>query len=227
MAYVGPFPLPVKAGGTGDLTLTVNGVLIGETTSAIVATAAGTNGQVLIGATGSAPAFATLTSTGATITFTTGANSLNLEATGGSGTTSFVTSSGTATPSSGVIDIIQGLNTLTSGATNVVTIGEPLFRLANNYTALTHSSSPYTVLANDYYLSSDTTAGVLTINLPNAPTTNRLFIIKDRTGQAATNAITVTTVGGSVTIDGSTSYVMSVNYQSISLIFNGTSYEIF
>lgn len=56
-------------------TYTAHGVLLGEGTSSIVATTAGTNGQVLLGSTGADPAFGTLTtSTG--IGFTTGAHSL-------------------------------------------------------------------------------------------------------------------------------------------------------
>jgi hypothetical protein len=59
-------------------TYTTNGVLIGKAASSIVATVAGTNGQLLIGSTGAAPAFGTVTtSTGLTITG--GAASLALD----------------------------------------------------------------------------------------------------------------------------------------------------
>lgn len=85
---------------------------------------------------------------------------------------------------------------------------------------------PYAVLATDYYIRVDTTSS-RTINLPNAPSTNRAYVIKDTTGSAGTNNITVTTPGGVVTIDGSTSYVMNVNYGSAQFLFNGTSYEVF
>lgn len=60
---------------------TAHGVLIGEGSSSVVATAAGTNGQVLIGATGADPAFASITSSGSTLTLTGGANSLNIDVT--------------------------------------------------------------------------------------------------------------------------------------------------
>lgn len=60
-------------------TYTAHGVLLGEGTSSIVATTAGTNGQLLIGSTGADPAFATLTSSGSTITVTGGANTLNID----------------------------------------------------------------------------------------------------------------------------------------------------
>jgi hypothetical protein len=59
-------------------TYTAHGVLLGEGTSSIVATTAGTNGQVLLGSTGADPAFGTITtSTG--VTFTTGAGSLAID----------------------------------------------------------------------------------------------------------------------------------------------------
>jgi hypothetical protein len=96
------------------------------------------------------------------------------------------------------------------------------------YTAITHATgSPYVVLSTDYYISCDPTAGTITINLPNAPTTYREFVIKDRTGQASINNISVTTVGGIVTIDGQTTYKIVGNYGAINLLFNGTSYEVY
>ena len=47
--------LDVANGGTGKTTLTSNGVLIGNGTSAITATAEGATGEVLVGVTGSDP----------------------------------------------------------------------------------------------------------------------------------------------------------------------------
>ncbi len=68
----------VNAGGTGRTLLTTYGVLIGEGSNPINATAAGTNGQLLIGGTAGDPVFATVTSTGSSIAFTPGANSLDI-----------------------------------------------------------------------------------------------------------------------------------------------------
>ena len=96
-----------------------------------------------------------------------------------------------------------------------------------NYTSITTADSPYTVLSTDDYISADATAGPITVRLPDAPSTGRVFIIKDAVGIAATNNITITTVGGAVTIDGSTSFVMNTAYESISVIFGGTNYEVF
>jgi len=88
------------------------------------------------------------------------------------------------------------------------------------------TTTPYTVLTTDYYLSV-ATGTAKTIRLPNAPSTGRVFVIKDTTGSANSNNITVTTVGGVVTIDGSTSYTVNLAYGSLQLVFNGTSYEVY
>ena len=89
------------------------------------------------------------------------------------------------------------------------------------------SSNPYVVLSTDYFISVDTSVLAITVRLPNAPSTNQVFIIKDRTGSANTRNISVTTPGGAVTIDGSTTYTLNQNYSSIQVVFNGTSYEVF
>ncbi len=85
---------------------------------------------------------------------------------------------------------------------------------------------PYTILSTDDFISV-TTASENTVNLPNAPQLGKRYTIKDRTGMGAANPINITTVGGIVTIDGSTSYNMNSNYGSIDVVFNGTSYEVF
>jgi len=94
-------------------------------------------------------------------------------------------------------------------------------------TSVAHAASPYTVLAADEFIAVDCSGGVVTIKLPNAPSTGREIYIKDSKGNAGTNNISVTTVGGTVTIDGQTTYTMSTNYQSISVVFDGSNYEVF
>lgn len=100
MAYKRISPQPIVEGGTGASTLTSNGVLLGNGTSAITATTPGTTGQVLTGVTGSAPTFqapaaSSISITGDTggaltgnaFTFTGGTTGLSF---GGSGTTETV-----------------------------------------------------------------------------------------------------------------------------------------
>lgn len=115
--------------------------------------------------------------------------------------------------------------TITNGAGSI-TIDANSQDFIVNITALDNTDSPYVVLSTDFYMTCNVTSGVLTIQLPNAPTTGRIFVVKDANGNCATNNITVTTVGGVVTIDGSTSFVMNTNYESANFLFNGASYEV-
>lgn len=82
-------------------------------------------------------------------------------------------------------------------------------------------------MPTDEYLSVDCSGGPITLQFPNAATTGRTYIVKDRTGSANSNNITVTTVGGAVNIDGATTYLMNTQYSAIELMGNSTSYEIF
>lgn len=123
--------------------------------------------------------------------------------------------------------ITAGTNISVTNGAGSITIAAGTQSQVVAYTAVNAAASPYTVLSTDYYLGVTPTAGVVSIRLPNAPSTGRIFVVKDSAGTAATNNITVTTVGGAVTIDGATSYVISVNYVAANFIFNGTSYEVY
>lgn len=96
-------------------------------------------------------------------------------------------------------------------------------------TNIDNTDSPYTVLSTDQYISCDVSTDVITVQLPNSTTDGRVIRIKDYTGDASTNNITVTTVGGTVLIDGATSYVMNSDFQAINIVWNNTNtaYEIF
>lgn len=99
---------------------------------------------------------------------------------------------------------------------------------AFNYTNVNHAASPYTVLSTDYYISVDCSGGTVTLRFPNAPTAKQTWIVKDRTGNASTNNISITTPGGIVTFDGQTTYTMNSNYQAINLLANTTpTYEVY
>lgn len=89
------------------------------------------------------------------------------------------------------------------------------------------NTTPYVVLSTDDFMGVDCSGSAITIELPDAPSTGRTFVIKDITGSAATNNITVTTVSGIVLVDGSTSYIMNTNLESVTVLFSGSAYYIF
>jgi len=77
------------------------------------------------------------------------------------------------------------------------------------------SSSPYTVLAADSYITCDATTGPITINLPAATGSGREISVKkiDSTANACTP-----TRAGSDTIDGATSYSLTVQYAASKVV---------
>ena len=85
------------------------------------------------------------------------------------------------------------------------------------------TTSTYTALPTDYFLCVDTATNAVTITLPTG-ILGTVYIIKDCSGDANTNNITVIGTGGQL-VDGSTATINSP-YGSISLVFNGTSWSI-
>lgn len=127
-------------------------------------------------------------------------------------------------PTLGNVNIVGGAGISTTGAGSTLTINLTGTTTVN-YTNV--NTTPYVVLPTDEYLSVDSSGGAITLQLPNAATLGRVFIIKDRTGSAVAHNITITTVGGVVNIDGSPTFVMNTNFESVQVIGNGTAYEIF
>lgn len=86
------------------------------------------------------------------------------------------------------------------------------------------TGATYTVDLRDYYVGINH-AGSVAVTLPTSSTPrDRVFIIKDQSGAAGTNNITVTPATG--TIDGAANFVMNTNYGSITVKFDGTNYFI-
>ena len=83
--------------------------------------------------------------------------------------------------------------------------------------AVTVTTADYAVIVNK------TVGAATTVNLP-AGSTGLTFIIKDGKGDANANNITITPAAGN--IDGSATYVMTSVYQSVSLMYNGTQWNL-
>lgn len=182
-----------------------------------------TDGQLLIGSSVTPNIRVATLTAGSGVAIANGNGTITLSA-GATVATTYATDSGNATPALNTLNVLGGTNgpnIVTSGSGNTVTIR------ADIITYTDPGAYPYTALSTDYYISVTTTAAARTINLPNAPTTRKSYVVKDRVGNAAANNISVTTPGGAVTFDGSTTYTINSNYGSAKFVFNGTSYEVF
>lgn len=113
-------------------------------------------------------------------------------------------------------------------STNIVT-GAGLVTTASLSLWLTQTATSYTVLTTDTIIGVTSTASARTITLPNAALVpNQVFVVKDQSGAAATNNITVKSTAG--TLDGvaaGTGIPINANYGSLSFYSNGTNYFIF
>jgi len=127
---------------------------------------------------------------------------------------------------------IQGIVGVTTTNTEGVTINTSTGQLGSrsltvlpNYSVV--NATPYVVGATVYYMTVDTSTFAITIQLPDAPTQYRTFVIKDSAGNAAALNITVTTVSGVLNIDAAPTFIMNSNYQSIQLVYSGFGYEVY
>lgn len=94
-------------------------------------------------------------------------------------------------------------------------------RVAIKRTAVAAS---YTLLITDYIVAVTSTASARTITLPTASSASGLtFVVKDESGGAGTNAITIDG-DASETIDGATTKVINTNYGSMTIYSNGTAW---
>lgn len=79
----------------------------------------------------------------------------------------------------------------------------------------------YNATANDYYLGIDTIS-TSSVILP-VSENGKVYIIKDLSGNASSNPITVT---ASAPIDNASSYIINTNFASITLVFNGVEWSV-
>ena len=193
------------------------------------------NSTVILDDTGnlSAVASVTMSTGGAFRTGTTNANTALIQAydVDGAAYTTFITLTAANTPTcalSGVtIDgsVIGGVTPAAGSFTTLSATGIATLGSGQIVKSIAPGAYPYDVLTSDYIIRVDTSAA-RTIRLPDAPATNSTWVIKDDVGTAGTNNISLTTVGGAVTIDGATTQTMNSNWQSLTVFFNGTSYRI-
>lgn len=184
---------------TGDATGTASGTSI-ALTLATVATA-GTYSAVTVNAKGLVTAGANLSATG-DATGTASGNSIAL---------TLASSGVTAGTYNSVVVNTKGIVTSGSFTSNVPT--------RRAVTAAT-----YTVAAGDTYIGVNF-AGAVNITIPLGSTEGRTLTIKDESGAAFTNNITITATSTDV-IDGAATTVLNVNNESLTLYYSGSKFWI-
>lgn len=142
------------------------------------------------------------------------------------------------TDSSNNVNIGDGTNTANTvidastdiifkiGSTQIAEISSSKFITSKGRNvSITAVTGTYLVQATDENLVITTNAAPFTITLPASPSTGDLYTVKDSVGNAGTNHITVS--GNGNNIDGSASFIISTNYGSIILIFNGSTWSVY
>ena len=221
---------PVGPDGTNTINVVGDGVYLttvgNPPTHTLTIETAGGLATVYTENTGIAiPAAGNLNVFGTSPIATTGSGNTITISSDGTIATTYVENTGSAIPSGGILNVLGTGGITTTGSGNTITIsgsGDTL-----NYTNVVGPIT-YVVLITDQFISCDPTAGAITLDFPNAPTFKQFWIVKDRTGSASINNITLSTPGGTVTFDGLTSYIVNSNYQAINLLANATpTYEVY
>lgn len=119
----------------------------------------------------------------------------------------------------GVLSLTAGTGIQLSGTTGNITISGTG---TQNINTVLVTSGTYTVLAIDQYIGVSSTSAV-TINLP-AGAAGRTYSIKDEYGQGS-GKITVQGVAGEQ-IDKAATYVISVPFQAITVVFRGGTWHV-
>lgn len=202
-AYQGTSPDIVANGGTGAVTLTDHGVLLGHGTSPITATTVGTNGQMFLGATGADPGWQTMS--GDATLGTTGALTLaTVNANVGSFTNASITVNGKG--------VITAASSGSAGA-------------SPTYVSVA-TATPITLASTNLLTSVINTTGGGVINLPTAAQ-NLRTCVKDGTALFGSNAWTVKATGTIDGVAGATGIVMSQNRQERCFAsYDGTNWII-
>lgn len=126
---------------------------------------------------------------------------------------------------SGVVTGSSGWTVSSAITTNGSLVGAGLSSVGQqtrNVTLVT--TTPYTVTSADYIIDV-TVAGAATVNLFSPGITGRLCVVRDNSGAASSNNITVN--GNTKNINGASTYVINTNYGSACFYFNGTQWGVY
>lgn len=118
-----------------------------------------------------------------------------------------------------------GLSFIGTSATSLIntTTQSPGVKSNDAVKVIAPGSYPYTTKPQDAVIIVDTSSARTIVPLA-SPVTGQMHTIKDNVGSAATNNITITPSGAN--IDGSASTTINIAYGSITIVFNGTQWNI-
>lgn len=119
-------------------------------------------------------------------------------------------------------EAVQAAATVSLTSAQITTLAQvsPQFRKLRIVTA----AGAITVTTADYLVIVNKTAGAASAVALPAGVSGQVFVVKDGKGDAAANNITITPAAG--TIDGAATNVISTNYGKVSLLYNGTQWNV-
>jgi hypothetical protein len=193
----------VVSTGTGRLSISESRIF---TPNAIALTAGGSQSQECFNSVITAGT-ASAISVGSTLQLTNcTVNSNNTNAITGSGTLSYGGS------------VFYGSSSLINTTTQV-----PYVHTNDAVQIKVPGAYPYTTIPQDNVILVDSSAARTIIPLA-SPTAGQMHRIKDSTGSAGTNNITITPSGH--TIDGAVSKVINISFGSVDIVYSGTEWKI-
>jgi hypothetical protein len=82
------------------------------------------------------------------------------------------------------------------------------------------------ILSTDYYIGCNSSSGPITVTLPNiaAVPSGQEFVIKDESGSAGVNYITIN--GNGSLVDGSSTFVLKAPYEGVRCVSRGSFWAI-
>jgi len=156
---------------------------------------------------------------------------VNVQGAGGSGN---VTGPGSSTdnaiarydnPGGTTPDTIQNSGVIIDDSNNITIPGIETTQSGKvRKTRVVTAAGAVTVATSDDIISIDKTSGAATVvNLPATPSTGVTYVIHDGKGDAATHHITITPASGN--INGASTLVLSNNYGTVTVTYNGTQWD--
>ena len=87
------------------------------------------------------------------------------------------------------------------------------------------TSGNYNVQLTDYYIGCNGTGITVTLPLGSTVPTGKVYQVKDESGTATTNKITIAATSPNL-IDGSPTVILSINYAAVTMLWTGTVWSI-